>query len=173
MADDRKDQIAAAIEHLVRPDEVWIIRRTGGVLDVQEEGQSPLASTHPEIHGRLLQANESVKSAGAGLIIYGMLIVAAGCLAIHLHWLDSVVGSKVESVRSIWFYGFVLVASFFLLATIMEYFERHAYRRFRTSIITALQAARLNPNQVMSLIHRDKALTNVAEYLKKDEELAG
>lgn len=173
MTDDRKSQIVASVDHLVRPGEAWVIRRNKGELEVEEEGRSALASTHPELHGRLLQANEGIKSAGGWMLIFGTLAVAAGCLAIHLNWLDSILGAKAESLRSFWLYGFAIVASFFVLAWITDRMESMVYRRFRSSIINALPAARITPHQLISLIEGDAALSNVAQYLKKDSELIG
>ena len=45
MTDDRKSQIAASVEHLVRPGEAWVIRHNKGELDVEDQGRSALAST--------------------------------------------------------------------------------------------------------------------------------
>ena len=171
MADEeRKIRIAAALEEVVWPGETWTIRRVGAKFEVEEGDRSSLADSQPELYGRLLQINEKLSEAGGSLIIVAMIATLAACIGIHLHWLEQLVGPKIDAVRSFWFYGFALVAAFFGSLYSAKAWEGVVYRRLRDNLLRAISDAGLTPHKVLVQIEGDDALDDLADQLKTDPD---
>ncbi len=167
----RQEQIADAVDQFIKPGEAWVIRKEEAGTDVTLEGRSALATTHPELYGRLLQVSEQLSNAGGSLCIWGPLLVLLLCLGLHLNWFDAALGPFVDKLRNIWLYLLAATISFFLFGSLATFWERLAYRQYREAILRALDDANLPPHRLIALIEGDKSLDNLADQLKADRQL--
>jgi hypothetical protein len=167
----QKNDIAKAVEHLVKPGESWIVRKgEDAEVEVSRETTSSLATTHPDLYGRLLKISEQLSSAGGSFIIWGILAVVVMCVGLHLHWFDSLLGEFVENIRSIWFYLVATVVAFLASVELAQLKERGMYRRCRESILQDVKAAGISPHGLITLVEGDDALSDLADHLKKDKD---
>jgi len=170
--DDRAKEIAGAMEHLLKPGDAWIVRRSEeNGIEAVPEGRSKLASTNPELYGRLLTISEQLSSAGGALCIWGPVLVLVLCLGLHLNWFENVLGGNAEKFRSIWLYGLAFVIAFFLFGGIAKVWERMKYKQYRDGVLSALDQAKVTPHRLIADIEGDEALEHLADQMKEDPHI--
>jgi len=170
---ERRSRIAAALEGVLEKGDAFLVRRAGDRIDVtrRNPGESPpLDEAHPELYGHLLQVSEELSDAGSNLVWMGVAAVAGICLAIHMQWLNSVLGIDAERLRSLWVYGFVMVVAFFFFGFVSEQMERRIYARRRGELMRTIRQAGFTARTLLARIAKQEDLKNVADKLKTDAE---
>lgn len=120
----------------------------------------------------MLQINEGISNAGGWFVVGGLIVVLGACLAVHMGWLDEVIGAGVAKVRSIWVYGFAVFVSVVLLGGLATGWERVVYSRHRYALLSAIEDAKLTPHRVLAEIENDEGLHDLADRMKNDLSLA-
>lgn len=163
--------IAQALRDHVEPGEVWVVRGGYKGVEVSPGEKTSLADSHPELYGRLLQANEAVSSAGGGFVVVGILAVLGACLAVHMQWLDGLIGPDIEKIRSVWVYVFASVAGFLGCGWVATTWEGAVYAQHRHELLAAIDEAGLTPHRVLSEMDGNDSLSSIAERMKHDTTL--
>ena len=170
---DRASRIAAALNGILETGDEFLVRRTAERIEVarpEPEESPPLDKAHPELYGHLLQVSEELSDAGCNLILMGVAAVAGICLAIHMQWLDSVLGIDAERLRSLWVYGFAMVVAFFFSGFVSEQMERRVYARRRGELMRTIRQAGFTARTLLARIAKQEDLKDVAGKLKTDAD---
>jgi len=169
--EEQRQAIAESLDGIVADGERFVVDCHDGRIEVQEIEDAdlrPLAEEKPELYGHLLAVSEVLSDAGASLVVFSMLLVAAICLTVHMQWIDTFLRVDIEHLRSIWVYGFALAASFFVVGQIAVWVEAAAYRRHREELIQSIHRAGIGRWHLLARIAEDEQLENVADHMKKD-----
>jgi hypothetical protein len=169
--EDRRQRIVQAVDRLIEPGEVWVVRKEGTGVVARVSGQSDIALTNPELYGRLLRVNSLLCSAGGAICIWMPLLVLLCCVGLHLGLFEPLWGNALDRIRSVWFYIAVLIISFFLSGGLARAWERIKYRRFREPLMEALRDAEIPPHRLIAEIERDEALDHLSDQLKSDPRI--
>ena len=170
---ERANGIAAALEGVLEEGDAFLVRRTPERIEVtrpEPEESPPLDEAHPELYGHLLQVSEELSDAGCNLVWMGLAAVAGICLAIHMQWLDNVLGIDVERLRSLWVYGFAIVVTFFLCGYFAEQMEQRVYARRRGELMRTIREAGFTARTLLARIAKREDLKDVADQLKTDAQ---
>jgi hypothetical protein len=131
----------------------------------------PLAREHPRLYGILLSVNQRVDDAGSNAIwIFGLAAVGL-CVAIHLRWLEPVLGVEMDSVRSGGVYTLIILVAIFIGGSYIGWLERRAYAAHREEIRQALRGTDLDRYTLLAAIETDDSLEDVRPLIKKDDTL--
>ncbi|MHB8902753.1 MAG: hypothetical protein ACYC6Y_28670 [Thermoguttaceae bacterium] len=169
MEQKRKDEIGRALEDVLLEGERIVADREGGLVrvhSIEEAGFRPLAEEKPELYGHLAAVSEILSDAGSNFVLFPMITVATICLAIHMRWIDTILGIEVDKLRSIWFYALVLAACFFFCGQVALWVEAFVYRRYRTDVVRAIREAGFSRWYLLARISQDKDLSNIVDKLK-------
>lgn len=140
--------------------------------DTSPEGRdvSEFRDAHPELYGRLLQADERI-ARSAGRLGWWMAMTWVGlCIFIIAELTSEVLGFRVNRLQSTWIYvllGVAFLMSYFRLASGRR---RSAYRREQPDIVADTANARLNQATLLSAIQSHAPVSTVAAEIKADDE---
>ncbi len=173
MEQKRKEEIARhlkEVELLVDGETVVVDCQEGEVhvREIDEAQSAPLSEEYPELYGHLAAVSEILSDAGSNFVLFPMLTVAVICLAIHMQWIDTLLGIDIEKMRSYWVYAVALSVCFFVCGQIALWVEQLVYRRYRADMIRAIGEAGLSRWRVLARISQDKDLSNIVDKLKTD-----
>lgn len=170
---DRTARIAAALEGILETGDAFLVRRAADRIEVtrpEPEEPPPLDKAHPELYGHLLQVSEELSDAGSSLVWIGLAAVAGICLAIHMQWLDSVLGIDAQRLRSFWVYGFAMVVGLLSFGSLSGVMERRVYAQRRAGLMASIRQAGFTPRTLLARIEKDEDLDDVATKLKTDAD---
>ena len=168
---ERSARIIAALEGILEPGEEFLVRRINDRIEViprQEAEENAVRESHPELYGHLLEVNEQISNAGSGTIWVGMLLVASFCVAVHMQWLDRLIGIDTSLFRSLWVYGVVVLAGFVLMLWLINRMEARVYAYHREHLLGSISETGLTRRTLLAQVQDDKNVENVAEKLKND-----
>ena len=162
---------ARVLEKVLQDGDDFFVRKDDGgveILTPEEIEPVELADEHPELFGHLLEVNQELSDTGSKMTVFGLLAAVVLCVAVHLQWIDSVLGIDAGRVRSFWAYALFVGASFMFLGQIVLIRESRVYRRQRSELLEHIRRAGLTRRTVLAKIHDDPQLATVADKLKSD-----
>jgi hypothetical protein len=167
----RKEVIARALDGVLAEGEQYVVRCSGGEVQIQNMEAMEARQKYPRLYGHMLALHERIDNAGGSLIIFMLAGAGLFCLGVHLEWWDDWLGvAAMAKLRSGWFYLAALVLAFLLGGTIANWLEKRAYRQGRDELIELMKQEKLSRESLLTTILDDATVAKVAEYLVTDVE---
>jgi hypothetical protein len=163
----RSTEIVVMLDGMLHDGESITVCNNSEHIEILNES-TDLRSEHPKLYGRLLSTSEQLSDAGTSTLPIIGIVCLAFCLAIQLDWFEAF-DIDTEKIRSLWFYGGVLLGGFIVFGFFVTVLEGRVFRRHRQSLAKAAQDADYDRFGLLSEIEGDPSLTDVAAAIKKDD----
>ncbi len=89
-------------------------------------------------------------------------------IALHLGWVNWLVGDAAETLRRGWIYVVILGVALIGGGMVVMFVEGLVYRRHRDGIARACYRSGIDHATLVMLVGREEALKDLAEQLRKD-----
>jgi hypothetical protein len=124
---------------------------------------------HPELYGKLLEANAAISDAGGGLIffVYLVLLLTAYC-GLWMGWYRQVPVLRRMELGNIWVYALVFTVVTGLWICHFNWLQRLCYGRHREEILELLRPTKMSRYVFLAEIEGDQSLSEVAAAMKRD-----
>lgn len=128
----------------------------------------PLRREHPELYGKLLEANAAIGDAGGILFfLYLILLIGLYC-GLWMGWYHRIPVLRRMDLGNFWMYALVTAIVVAIWIGHFTILQRLCYRRHRDEILDLLRATKLTRYRFLAETEGDQAIQEVASALKRD-----
>ena len=170
MEHDKKSQINEVLGDIVEPGKSWLVRGIYNEILVEQYDFSEAVNRDPELESALIQVSAKLDTAGRNVCWYGMFAIFAICVGIQMHWFDSLIGPKIDLMRSIWVYLLLMVGGLLVAYPIGEWQSYMIYEAKKSLILNAIRNAGKTPKDVIASLKREEDFGSIYDHMKNDKE---
>jgi hypothetical protein len=168
---DRADEISTLLQGNLQEGEGFLVRCNNFSIEVVPFNESEpfeLKHTHEELYGCLLSINEDMTERRFPYFWVLLMMVVFVCLGIHLQWFDGYTGVGLESVRSVWFYISIILASVVIYGVVKSFIERAVYKSRRPELLQAIFEGGITRYRLLARMEGDPGISSIGDKLKID-----
>jgi hypothetical protein len=140
-------------------------------MSEESQSSSDFKKSNKDLYGLLLSTNQKIDDVGMIPFCLGILWAVLLCLTIHMRWVDSFMGIRVETVRSIWVYLAIALFAFIVSFAIALVRQKSVYEEHRPEIVARLERDHMSVDTLLAEIADDRALSLVREKLAGDTDI--
>jgi hypothetical protein len=139
--------------------------------EFEEEFPSPTGKVrreHPELYGKLLEANAAIGDAGGVLILIYSVFLLTVYAGLWMEWYRRIPALRRMDLGNFWIYALVFLVVLGAMIGHFSLLQRLCYRRHRDEILDLFRASRMSRYRLLADLEGDEAVKEVVGAMKRD-----